>query len=425
MAAWIGGLDGCRGGWAGVLVDRDDPRRWRAARFETLEAMLDGPERPLQVGIDVPIGLPERIVGGGRPCDLAARTLLGPARASVFPVPPRPALEAAAGGDGQAYERAKAAARAHSEPPRAFSIQCFNILPAIRAVDGLLRARPELIGRVCEAHPEVAFHRLNGDRPLGAGKRTESGLEERRRLLLAAGLPEDLVLSAPPKGVGRDDHLDAMAGLVVARDRLAGRARPLPDASGRDAHGLPMTIWSPGPILLKGAMPNETSYPVRDVARALVFDPDGRLLLIAYEATRPIPGAPGDRRAFWFMPGGGLEPGESHVEACRRELEEEIGVADAPIGPEVGRCEGPFLLFRQPRHARERYFAVRLPDSRVDTSRLAETEDNPVLGTRWWSLDELGATDERIEPAGLAALARAVVAGDMPEEPVRLRWQGA
>ena len=35
------------------------------------------------------------------------------------------------------------------------------------------------------------------------------------------------------------------------------------------------------------------NLPVRDIARALVFDPDDRLLLIAYEAVRPIdPAAP-------------------------------------------------------------------------------------------------------------------------------------
>lgn len=168
-----------------------------------------------------------------------------------------------------------------------------------------------------------------------------------------------------------------------------------------------------------------TDLPIRDVARALVFDPADRLLLIAYESVRPVPGAAPDMRRFWFMPGGGVEAGETHVEACRRELSEEIGVDDAPIGPEVGRCDGPFLLFRQPRHARERYFCVRLPDDRIDTARLAETEDNPVLGTRWWSLDELSATAERVEPAGLAALARAAAAGEYPREPVRLAWHGA
>jgi ADP-ribose pyrophosphatase YjhB (NUDIX family) len=164
--------------------------------------------------------------------------------------------------------------------------------------------------------------------------------------------------------------------------------------------------------------------PLRDVARALVFDPAGRLLLIAYESVRPIDPARPAMRTFWFMPGGGLEPGETHEQACQRELSEEIGVADAEIGPLVATCEGPFHLFRMPRYARERYFHVRLPDDRVDTGRLAETEDNPVLGVRWWTMDELATTAERIEPAGLPDLARRVAAGQA-SAPAALSWHGA
>ena len=134
------------------------------------------------------------------------------------------------------------------------------------------------------------------------------------------------------------------------------------------------------------------ALPLRDIARALVFDPADRLLLIEYESVRPIEdGRPGER-GFWFMPGGGLEPGETHEAACRRELSEEIGVAGVELGPLVATCDGPFRLFRAARHARERYFVVRLADDRIDTSRLAETEDNPVRGTRWWTLDDLAAS---------------------------------
>lgn len=165
-----------------------------------------------------------------------------------------------------------------------------------------------------------------------------------------------------------------------------------------------------------------TDLPHRDVARALVFDPDGRLLLIEYESVRPIdphdPGACG----FWFMPGGGIEPGETPVEACRRELSEEIGVPDAEIGPLVGTCDGPFHLFRTSRFAHERYFVVRLPDACIDTARLAETEDNPVRGVRWWTLEELDATAERIEPDGLADLARRILTGRIPVTPIALHW---
>ncbi|AIQ90462.1 MULTISPECIES: DUF429 domain-containing protein [Methylobacterium] len=241
MARWIAGLDGCRGAWAGALLDLDDPDRHRSALFPDVAALLDAPERPCIVGIDVPIGLPDRIIGGGRAADRAARARLGPARASVFPMPPRSAVYA------PDYEAAKAASREASDPPFAPSIQGYNIFRAVRAVDTLLRERPEVRARVHEVHPEVAFHALNGGRLLGLpkkGRRAREGLDLRRALLAAAGLPGALI-EARAKGVPEDDHLDALAALVVARDIRLGCAVPLPDPPERDAFGLPVVIWAP------------------------------------------------------------------------------------------------------------------------------------------------------------------------------------
>lgn len=239
MARWIAGLDGSRGAWAGVLLDRDDPGQWRAARFACVRDLLDAPQAPEIVGIDVPIGLPEHIRDKGRSADRAARALLGAKRTSVFPVPPRAAVYAAD------YAAAKALSRERSEPPFAPSLQCWNIFRYIREVDELLRAEPPLRTRIHEVHPEVAFFRLNGDRPLKAGKREAAGLAERRLLLAVAGLPPALVASAPPRGVAADDHLDAMAALVVARDIAEGRALALPPDFEHDAEGLPVVIWAP------------------------------------------------------------------------------------------------------------------------------------------------------------------------------------
>lgn len=242
MARWVAGLDGCRGAWAGALIDLDDPARWRCGLFARIPEVLDGPDAPVCAGIDVPIGLPDRVAGGGRSADRAARALLGAGRSSVFPVPPRAAVYAAN------YDEAKALSRAGSEPPFAPSIQCWNILRYVREADALLRARPDLVARLHEVHPEVAFFRLNGGRRLAAGKKGPAraeGLSQRRSLLIAAGLPEAMVGSRPPPGVAADDHLDAMAALVVARDIAEGRAEPLPNAVERDSYGLPIVIWAP------------------------------------------------------------------------------------------------------------------------------------------------------------------------------------
>jgi predicted RNase H-like nuclease len=243
MTRWIAGLDGCRGAWAGALMDCDDPARFRCARFDTVRALLDAPEAPLIVGIDVPIGLPDGILGKGRAADLAARARLGPARSSVFPMPPRAAVYA------RDYDSAKVLSRAASDPPFAPSIQGWNILRYVREVDTLLREAPALAERVREVHPEVAFHALNGLRPLGLSKkgpRAREGLALRRALLAKAGLPASLIETRTP-GIPADDHLDALAGLVTARDILLGRAQPLPAPPERDTHGLPVVIWAPAP----------------------------------------------------------------------------------------------------------------------------------------------------------------------------------
>jgi 8-oxo-dGTP pyrophosphatase MutT (NUDIX family) len=160
--------------------------------------------------------------------------------------------------------------------------------------------------------------------------------------------------------------------------------------------------------------------PTRDTARGLVLDPDGRLFLIAYEAARELdPTRPGLRR-FWFTPGGGLEFGETHIAALARELEEEIGVTGASLGPWIARREVDLTLFRRPTFTRERYFPAWLPSPDVNTDNLARTEDDPVLDARWWDPGALEKTGEMIVPRGIVSLHRRILAGDIPTAPVVL-----
>lgn len=239
---WLAGVDGCRTGWIAAFVrPADDEVRVRiVARFADV---LTVPEAPAIVAVDIPIGLPDRIGPEGRGPERAIRPLLGARQSSVFSVPPRAAIVA------EDFGAACAAALAHSEPPRKVSKQLFMIAPKIREVDLALRAAPALAARVHEVHPELAFWRLNGERALSEPKKVKGvcyppGLALRRDLLVAGGIPASVVISAPPKGAGADDLLDALACAAIARRLHAGRAQPFPDPPGRDAFGLPVAIWA-------------------------------------------------------------------------------------------------------------------------------------------------------------------------------------
>jgi predicted RNase H-like nuclease len=239
---WLAGVDGCAGGWIAAFVrpSGDGGELSVFARFADVLAAL---QRPAIMAVDVPIGLSDRVGRGGREAENAVRPLLGARQSSVFSVPSRAAIAAAD------YATACAAALATSEPPRKVSKQLFNIAPKIREVDAMLRGEPALVPRVFEVHPELAFWRLNGERPLSEPKKVKNrpylpGLQLRRQLLRAAGLPAALIDASPPKGAAADDLLDALACAAVARRLHEGTARSFPDPPPRDPYGLPMAIWA-------------------------------------------------------------------------------------------------------------------------------------------------------------------------------------
>jgi 8-oxo-dGTP pyrophosphatase MutT (NUDIX family) len=95
-----------------------------------------------------------------------------------------------------------------------------------------------------------------------------------------------------------------------------------------------------------------TGLRIREAARVIVLDELDRVLVrFAFP----------DGRTVWATVGGGLEPGETHEDAARRELVEEAGLDDVELGPCVWAREhlftGPIDFDGQ----RERYFLVRTP----------------------------------------------------------------
>jgi predicted RNase H-like nuclease len=216
-----------------AILDPDAPSAGaEIAVARSFTELLQRTAQCAAVGVDIPIGLLDERVPGGRFADLAARKLVGPARApSIFSPPARRYLslnsfaEAVTTGAG-------------------LSRQAFAILPKIREVDQVMTAR--LQERVREVHPEVAFHQLAG-RPLLHRKKRAAGRRERAEILARFGVPADRILEEARGCWSRqdfadDDLYDALAGTLVAKRIVGGEAKTLPENPPLDSRGLRMEI---------------------------------------------------------------------------------------------------------------------------------------------------------------------------------------
>jgi len=237
----VAGVDGCPAGWAVVFRALDGDASPVFAVIPDVAAVLASEYRPSVIAVDMPIGLPDRVGPNGRGPEREVRRLLGERQSSVFSVPSRSAVMEAD------YRRACTAALATSEPPKKVSKQCFHLFPKMREVDRLMA--PALEARVYEAHPELGFWRLNGERPMALPKKVKSrpsppGLDERAALLVRHGYDRAFLDQPLPRGVGRDDLLDA-AVLALTATRIAkGEGRSFPANPERDGRGLRMAIWA-------------------------------------------------------------------------------------------------------------------------------------------------------------------------------------
>ena len=157
-------------------------------------------------------------------------------------------------------------------------------------------------------------------------------------------------------------------------------------------------------------MSSVTPIP-RPAARALVIDPDGRVLLFhAHD-----PGL--DETDIWITPGGALEPGEEFEQALRRELWEEIGWVSGNIGPWVWSRHHVWNKDNDTYESTERFYLLRVTNNKVEPQFVTPLERRNIVEHRWWGVTEIQAATghEVFVPRRLGDLLVSIVAGDIPE----------
>jgi 8-oxo-dGTP pyrophosphatase MutT (NUDIX family) len=156
----------------------------------------------------------------------------------------------------------------------------------------------------------------------------------------------------------------------------------------------------------------------RLTVRVLLFDPEGRLLLMKGR----LPSAP-DGPGYWFAIGGGVEAGENVLDAAVREIREETGFEGVELGPVVWRRDGPLRLSSgELVMFREHYLVGRCAGGEPCRDGWDEVERALVDDLRWWTPADLAACRETVYPNGLAGHLPALWAGRYPAEPVMLPW---
>jgi 8-oxo-dGTP pyrophosphatase MutT (NUDIX family) len=140
----------------------------------------------------------------------------------------------------------------------------------------------------------------------------------------------------------------------------------------------------------------------------LLLDPSDRVLLIAH--------LPGDGHQVWTAPGGGLDPGEDHAAAARRELFEEVGVRptlEANLWTRTATFSFRGVWLTQ----HEQWFLARTPAFDANAIPL---HDLATDGARWWSLTELQTTTERLAPTDLAQYVATLLQTGPPRVPLHI-----
>ena len=139
----------------------------------------------------------------------------------------------------------------------------------------------------------------------------------------------------------------------------------------------------------------------RPTARVLLVNPHDQVFLINTHFDPELGIEP-----RWLTPGGGIDEGETELEAAVRELFEEPGlrVTANDLGEVFWQTSGEWV-WSDGIHFQtytDTIFLLRVEDFVLDSSSWTPEEHRDIIESRWWNVSELIGSGERVGPHGLA-----------------------
>ena len=154
---------------------------------------------------------------------------------------------------------------------------------------------------------------------------------------------------------------------------------------------------------------------LRECVRALICDPGFHVLLVNFDwEGLNLQGG------VWATPGGGVEPGETRLEALQRELVEEIGLEVDSLGPEIWTRTAvwPMPGWDGTLDHIHFYRTDRFDPSPAFSTQQLESEN--IRSIRWWSPDEIASQRAVFAPRSMPHLLDRLHRHGVPDSPVQI-----
>ena len=137
----------------------------------------------------------------------------------------------------------------------------------------------------------------------------------------------------------------------------------------------------------------------RPAVRVICFDADDRVLMLHWRD-------PHDGHLLWEPPGGGIDPGETPLQAARRELAEETGLDPAAVD-DRSRLVARDTVWKGKRFVGdEQFFPAYFGTSRpvVGRAGLLPYEESALIDQQWVARGDLTSLPDLLEPPELPAV---------------------